>query len=284
MLLDEFIATVAREKEMAKIAQEREMAKKRITGVLDAITRQLTEFEDSDNLIERIDQIYERLDQDGSGGLDFGEFKDGIRRLPGISRIHMTEDDFEIITENGKHLGETGEFNKMQFRDMMRSELWRFSRRQLKNVLSESDSDEFKSTVLMLKMIETNILDRITAHVDDVVDKATDGLSRQIQDLSAVLTDSHGRQAPVGSVQSALNVENRVRDLNLRAEAQPQEGPSKVQSDALRKKDLEVLEFKVPSFRFCSVFVLFISLHVLSSSPPSTLVCLARTQYILELQ
>ena len=30
----------------------------------------------------------------------------------------MTVDDFEIITENGKHLGEEGDFNKEQFHGM----------------------------------------------------------------------------------------------------------------------------------------------------------------------
>ena len=76
---------VGREKESAKIAAEKEMAKKRITGVLDAITSPLADtFEDADNLIERIDAIYKLLDSDGSGGLDFGEFKHGIKSLPGI--------------------------------------------------------------------------------------------------------------------------------------------------------------------------------------------------------
>jgi hypothetical protein len=67
--------------------------------------------------------------------------------MAGSTKIHMTEDDFEIICDYGKHLGPTGEFNQSQFRDMMQDELWRFSRRQLANVLSESESNEFKSTV-----------------------------------------------------------------------------------------------------------------------------------------
>jgi len=36
-------------------------------GVLDPVTSKLCEFEDGDNLLERIDDIYVRLDKDGSG-------------------------------------------------------------------------------------------------------------------------------------------------------------------------------------------------------------------------
>ena len=36
--------------------------------------------------------------------------------VPGVkdisSQIHMTRDDFDVITENGKHLGPSGEFNR----------------------------------------------------------------------------------------------------------------------------------------------------------------------------
>jgi hypothetical protein len=42
--------------------------------------------------------MWHRLDADGSGGLDYGEFKRGIRNLPGTGKIHMTMDDFDIIS------------------------------------------------------------------------------------------------------------------------------------------------------------------------------------------
>ena len=43
-----------------------------------------------------MDKIYELLDSDGSGGLNFDEFKESIKRFPGSSRIHMTGDDFDV--------------------------------------------------------------------------------------------------------------------------------------------------------------------------------------------
>lgn len=42
-------------------------------------------------------------------------------------------------------------------RTCVQGELWRFSRRQLTNMVRESESNEFKSTVLMLKMMETRL-------------------------------------------------------------------------------------------------------------------------------
>ena len=37
-----------------------------------------------------------------------------------LLQIHLTRDDFDIVTENGKHLGPTAEFNAHQFQEMMK--------------------------------------------------------------------------------------------------------------------------------------------------------------------
>jgi len=147
VLLDEFISSVGREKDAAALIMELENAKRRITGVLDPITMQLTGFESKENLGERVDELYTQLDRDGSGGLNFEEFKQGVNELPGFSSIHMTQPDFDCITDNGRHLSSEGEFNKEQFREMMKDEFKRFFHRQLTNNLAESQSKEFKSTV-----------------------------------------------------------------------------------------------------------------------------------------
>lgn len=84
VLLDEFIATVVREKEAHALRVEAENDKRRIKGVLDPLTQKLCAFEDGENLLERIDDLWHRLDSDGSGGLDYKEFRDGLKRLPGI--------------------------------------------------------------------------------------------------------------------------------------------------------------------------------------------------------
>jgi len=46
--------------------------------------------------------------------------------------------------------------------------LWRFSRRELANVLSLSDSDEFAGTILMLKLFENKFDDRMNKLADSM--------------------------------------------------------------------------------------------------------------------
>ena len=92
-------------------------------GVLDPITSTLTSYEDMDDLMEKCDRMFDRLDADGDGGawalcrvqhefaktwayptdikrcagLRFEEFKSEIRNLPGTEQIHLTTDDFEVL-------------------------------------------------------------------------------------------------------------------------------------------------------------------------------------------
>jgi len=46
----------------------------------------------------KIDIMYSQLDEDSSGGLNFTEFQSGVKDLS--KQIHVTRDDFDIITEN----------------------------------------------------------------------------------------------------------------------------------------------------------------------------------------
>ena len=161
VLLDEFIVSVAREKELVEREVEKENAKMHITGFLDTITCQLKTFDSRENLMQRIDKIYQKLDADDSGGLNCAEFKAGIKSLPGIPSMHMTEADFNDLTDNGRHLNSEGEFGSDQFRDMMKEEFIHYTQRYLANTVKESRSNEYKSSVLQLKVLEMNLLDQI---------------------------------------------------------------------------------------------------------------------------
>ena len=57
--------------------------------------------------------------------MNMPDFKEGLKLLPGTAKIHMSQDDFEIITEDGKHLSAEGTFNKEQFHGMMNTEMSR---------------------------------------------------------------------------------------------------------------------------------------------------------------
>jgi hypothetical protein len=71
VLLDEFICFIAREKEEAERLRAAELEKMRITGCLDPLTKTLVTFDDAEDLRKKIDDIYRRLDDDDSGGLNF---------------------------------------------------------------------------------------------------------------------------------------------------------------------------------------------------------------------
>ena len=44
------------------------------------------------------------MDADKSGGLNFEEFKRGIKNLPGVPSLHLTAHDYDHLTDYGRHL------------------------------------------------------------------------------------------------------------------------------------------------------------------------------------
>ena len=221
VLLDEFIVSVAREKEQAEREAEKENAKMRITGFLDTITCQLKTFDSRENLMQRIDKIYQKLDDDDSGGLNFAEFKAGIKSLPGIPSMHMTEADFNDLTDNGRHLNSAGEFGSDQFRDMMKEEFIRYTQCYLANTVKESRSSEYKSSVLQLKVLEMILLDQIKAaalpappppSTASALNSSGDGSCSE--DLKAFISSSFS-SAIVGPEKNMLDRISRLESLML---------------------------------------------------------------------
>jgi hypothetical protein len=72
--------------------------------VLDPITLSLTGFQDVVDLKDKWDVIFDQLDTDQVNSLSFLEFRNDIKNLPDTENIHLTLDDFEVITEYGTHL------------------------------------------------------------------------------------------------------------------------------------------------------------------------------------
>ena len=73
----------------AKEEQERqdalEIERRKITGCLDPLTQSLINFEDEEDLTAKIDARYAKLDEDGSGGLCYEEFRAGLRETLGLA-------------------------------------------------------------------------------------------------------------------------------------------------------------------------------------------------------
>ena len=76
ILLDEFIATVTREKEAEEKIIHDEKERRKVNGCLDPLTETLLNFDSEADLKDKIDAIFALLDVDGSGGLDFEEVCD----------------------------------------------------------------------------------------------------------------------------------------------------------------------------------------------------------------
>ena len=206
VLCDGFVQQVAKTQEEEERIEIAEQERRKVKGCLDAMTQVLTTFEDMSDLESKIHTLYEDLDEDNSGGLSYSEFRHMAMQL--ISTVSLTRDDWNIITENGKHLGPGGEFNKEQFLDMMKGELLRYSRRQLHNVLTVTGDEQFRSVILMLKLFEADnkaSLDRqqrSLAQQQLSLAKHEDKLARMQQDIQTVLQllqgGSNGRPGCTG--------------------------------------------------------------------------------------
>jgi hypothetical protein len=221
--ITEFIANVQREKDEAEKAMKWEAEKQRITGVLDPVTVSLVDYQDAKDLLDKTDAIYDRLDEDESGGLTFEEFKAGLKRLPCAGNIHFTEDDFDIITEYGRllHSPEKPEFNKMQFRSMMQNELFRFARRNLTNALQESEGEEFRQLVLMLKLMETNLTSKLDKTATCSCKAAPEGDLRTMQMLESVVKGQRDLQKQFLELASSLGLRELGHELSLRPYLSP---------------------------------------------------------------
>ncbi len=115
----------------------------------------LVTFEDTEDLMNKIDEIYLRLDEDDSGGLVIEEFRAGLKNMhvkdPTTEEttfgIHLTPDDFDLISDNRQLLSVDDEFNQQQFRKMMLGELQRYARRTLRNAVVFSNNQSTRSAV-----------------------------------------------------------------------------------------------------------------------------------------
>ena len=117
--------------------------------------------------VQHIDEIFEKMDEDGSGGLDFSEFQARIQDLPTANPIHLIQEDFDQITLGGQLLDENGEFRNSQFQTMIRKELLRFSQRKCTIAMKESTCQQQSAMLMMLKLLEINLSGLVDAFSAD---------------------------------------------------------------------------------------------------------------------
>jgi len=95
----------------------------------------IRQFVDDGDLTDRLSRMFQDLDLDGSGWLNFNELCAALKNLEYHPRIHMTELDFSSFTDDGRFCDEVGRLDADGFEQAMRRELRRYVHRNLADVL-----------------------------------------------------------------------------------------------------------------------------------------------------
>ena len=98
VLLDEFISTVANEKaqqEEAKLLEVEAVSVGQAQGPLDLLISSLMDYTTNEDLRGKIAALYDRLDLDESGGVEYKEMNEGFKAM-GMPAV--TKDDWELLS------------------------------------------------------------------------------------------------------------------------------------------------------------------------------------------
>jgi voltage-gated sodium channel len=83
VMCDELMQHVERRRQHEEDLRFAEQERRKLKGCLDPLTLSLITFKDQSDLADKIDRLYEQLDQDNSGGLSYEEFQ----------QVHVAEPD-----------------------------------------------------------------------------------------------------------------------------------------------------------------------------------------------
>jgi hypothetical protein len=164
VLLDEFMNCVAKEKEEMKAAQNAaENAHKRpIPGPLDPLLETMLDYTTTEDLNDKIDFCFSKLDLSENGAVSLQEFNEGLKRmLPSDIKAKLTDADWNFITENGKHCIEdgdqSGEVNREQFRTIMLQQFTLYTRRRVVTSMGKEMGEQAFDTLFTLKTVLTSV-------------------------------------------------------------------------------------------------------------------------------
>jgi len=126
VLLENFSAAQAREQESASdmsFEGEGVLALKVSSNSLDPLLQQLSMFENSQDLSNRIGLLFEALDTDESGTLSPEEIVIGLNKLDLTPRIKCSLDDFNYFTHDRAICLPDGTLGRVQFEAVLRTQL-----------------------------------------------------------------------------------------------------------------------------------------------------------------
>ena len=98
---------------------------------IDPLIKTLLGCANQDEVTRSLANMYKRLDVDQTRGLSFQELRDGLRKMNFDPPIILTQDEFDMMTENKTLCDDEEEIDAEAFETIMRLEMIKFCNRQL---------------------------------------------------------------------------------------------------------------------------------------------------------
>ena len=168
ILLDEFLGTVTREKAEARKRQLKKQLHGEVTTLsaravshlhfpLDPFLATLMTCSTDEDLSAKIASVYECMDVDQSGAMSREELNAGLKLFSLEDSVHLSPEDWEIISEHGRFLNADGEMGPAGFEAMVIGQLRSYVNRKLVAMMNylhhDSEDDNKDHTIVVgLKM------------------------------------------------------------------------------------------------------------------------------------
>ena len=108
---------------------------------MDPLLETLTMFSTNEDLSSKIRDLYDRIDVDEGGTVDLSELNAGLKRMNFVPPIHLSLEDFDEMTEQGRLTTKRGpggeELNAHGFEMMIQRQLRRYTRRMMARAMRQ---------------------------------------------------------------------------------------------------------------------------------------------------
>ena len=124
-------------------------------GSLDALTQTLVDFASEADLNNTLRKLFEKMDLDENQALSFGEFNRGLGFLHFVPPLHISRDDFNLVTAG--LLNSDDELSYQGFATLMKLELKAYTSRQALASLQRNRGTPTGDLLFILKMIWSEV-------------------------------------------------------------------------------------------------------------------------------
>jgi len=140
LLLDNFSTMALREQLNLKEAERQQ--RNAASSSIDPLLGKLAAFRTEEELESKIQILYRILDVDESQGLSYTELSEGLKKLNFSPGIHLSREDFDVITLKGALCDENDELDVERFGQVIKYQLRLFVERNLSSAMQGLALDE----------------------------------------------------------------------------------------------------------------------------------------------